>query len=242
VSIRNILCGLGVCAVVALGVAQSHADVIVAEEQSYFFSDRPDTNVSHDDNPAHLLVGFHEAGTVQRIRAILQFDLSGLGGIAVDSASLTLTHEGTSYGGDDDLGEYLDLVVKNNGAETFGQDTVTWNSVATPGGYVGGPTLSSATAQTRSTPEGTEVVFASSADFVVAAQEAIDNDGGILTLIVYSPETEAAGLADPEGDETGICRFWPTAALTVVPEPGSLALLVGAGSAALLTKKRRGEG
>lgn len=147
--------------------------------------------------------------------------------------TLTLTRQSFTTG-DQSEGQFA-LLLKNMG-ETFDDATVTWNSLTPDGGNVSGTTLSTVAGYDASII--TSATFSSSASFVSAAQTAADGSN-ILSLIIYSPAAEAIDTS-PANNQKSFYRFNDTASLTVtvVPEPSTVVMLLGAG-ALLLFRRRR---
>jgi hypothetical protein len=121
---------------------------------------------------------------------------------------------------------------------------VTWNRIqnngtsdvpwTTPGGDFGVILASQVVSS-----DGTFYTFASSPAFVAAAQDALDNRGGLLQLILLAPASEGFGGAFVrwDSDDASTAASRPLLTITAfVPEPSSCVLFLGA---ALLLARRK---
>lgn len=240
---RNVRVGGIVLCIAAVLAACSitQADVIDSTEDSYLRSGSAGSNY---DGENRILVGWHPVTALEKLRGVVEFDLSSLAGLTVTDVNLALTIQ-TIDKYDQDGGTY-DLVLKNLG-ESFDESSVTWNSLTPDGGDISGGSLSTLPGFATTTDPGTDsrsaigalvgtdVVFPSTAAFIAAAQDAIDNNAGILSLVIHAP-----GAEDYAGGDNALYRFESSVSLeiTAIPEPATMSVLA-LGGLAILRRRRR---
>jgi len=201
----------------------SSATTITSSEDGYVRSANGGDEAGNNfESEARFLVGYHDKYYMENLRGVVQFDLSGLSGTTVESISMSLL-AGPWVASDQTGTNYADILLKDMG-EQFNEDTVTWNSLTPDGGNVSGNALSSVLGyDVTAVTDGMTITFASSSDFISAAQTAIDGDG-ILSLVLYAPDYESQ-------TDRNFYRFQESATLnisTVIPEPSTYAIVVGA--------------
>lgn len=198
---------------------------------------------------SNINLGSISTGGNQRGRTVISFDLDATGGFTVADAgsitnvALTLTLRGrfgswTSYTASQRLIELHALT--NN----FSEGTVTWNSPwINPGGDYSSTVLSSFTDDLSSST----FTFPSSPAFIAAAQNALNNNGGVLSLLLLAPNAEGlssmAWLELDSSDRPGGSALSANALnrpllIVQIPEPGAMSLL-GLGGLLLWRWKRK---
>ncbi|WFB37446.1 PEP-CTERM sorting domain-containing protein [Kiritimatiellota bacterium B12222] len=215
---------------------QGFGDTLVSTVDSYIRSYKTGTSYEGEHR---TLVGYHDNENLGLLRGVVQFDLSAYSGMTINDVSLSLTAV-AGQDGDQHGTTYADILLKDTGT-TFGY---TWNSFTPNGGDTSGATLSTLTGY--DVYDGGDLVggdiftFASSSDFISAAQNAIDVNSGILSLVIYAPVYEEQGVKDSTITRN-FYRFaeHSTLNISVIPEPSTLLMLgLSLGTLCLFRHKR----
>ncbi|MDA3872562.1 MAG: DNRLRE domain-containing protein [Kiritimatiellae bacterium] len=226
---RNLL----FCMLIAGSTFPGTADTIVSSVDTYIRSGNPENEL---ENEFRMLVGYLSNSNFLNNRGLVQFDLSAYTGTTIESVTLSLTG-GTGTATDQQAAPYADILLKDLG-ENFNETTVNWNNLTPAGGDVSGSTLSTITGYDvydgGDLVNGDTFTFASTPGFIGAAQNAIENNGGIFSLIMYAPDYE-------NGSANNFYRFAENGTLNIsaIPEPGTLVLLGIAMGTILLFHRRR---
>lgn len=207
-------------------------------EATYIREGQQTTNLNGED----FIVGYNGSGSALRMRAIFSWDLSeGFGpGLTFEDISLTLTVGSGSSNAI--IMDIFELTPGGNVNNTFLESEATWNNYAagtpwnTAGGDFGSTVLSSANSSGR-TSTGDKVTFASTPDFVAAAQSAYD-DGRMFQFIIVSQTETSANLMRFD-DNTSSAANRPLLTVTAIPEPSTYAAIFALSALGLVILRRR---
>lgn len=205
-------------------------------------SDNPTTNYNGYSVPAgsQLVLGDVSTGN---IRGLYSFDLSSLPTNAtINSVTVTLTihaSDGTSSGNTLQV-DLLQL------SRSFNESTATWNTYdgtnawTTAGGDTGA-LLASTSATTKTAPAGTLLTFTSTA-LATSLQSAYDASSSFNFLAKLDAESLTRDIYFLGGDNDPTLAYRPllTIDYTVVPEPGTVTMLIfGLVVSVTITKRNR---
>ena len=173
-------------------------------------------------------------------RSLFEFDLSEIAGRTVTDVELVLRTYYNAFGQGSSI--TVDLLAL---AEDFDETTVTWDSLTPDGGSLTGDLLSSKTFDPDpgwQNPDGVwDITFASSDNFVAAANAALAAGDNTLRFIARDPNVSAGTsvYAQFYNDEYGddVDRR-PELIVTSTPEPATMGLL-GLGFAGMAALRRR---
>lgn len=181
-------------------------------------------------------------------RSIISFDLKATGGLTggetIQSVTLSLTKMlDTNFADASTENKLLEIHALTHG---FNGDQASWDNSATGtpwitaggGGDYSATVLSSVT---QSAANNAADTFATTANFTAAAQDALDNNNGILNLILIAPNAEAASGNNRYvrfyNSNNATASYRPLLTVTTaVPEPTGLTLF-GLGTMLLLDRR-----
>ncbi|MCC6422825.1 MAG: DNRLRE domain-containing protein [Phycisphaerales bacterium] len=182
-------------------------------------------------------------------RSVISFDLKATGGLSggetIQSVTLDLTKMlDTNFSSTSTTNKLLEIHALTHG---FNGTQASWNNSATgtPWTTAGGDYSSTVlTSVTQSAANNSADTFITSAQFVAAAQDALDNNNGILNLILIAPNAEAASgnnlYVRFYNSNTTTAAYRPLLTVTtVVPEPATSALFILGGAGALAARHRK---
>lgn len=206
-------------------------------------SDQPTTN--QQVGAGNIVLGNITTGA--DLRAVFSFDLSAIG--AIGSATINSVTFSWTGAADSSASSVLQIDLFRL-TQSFTETGVTWNSRngtnlwTTPGGDFSGTLLSSQSGNPNTgTSSGNPLwTFASSANFISAAQSAFDSGG--QTLYFIAKLNDETGLTrrifQILGDENATTGSRPslTVNYTAVPEPGIVALFAIAAGTVLFRRRR----
>ncbi len=189
-------------------------------------------------NNKELYVGWAGANYGEA-RIVFEFDLNEISGRTVTDVELVLSSPSKTG---TDASITVDLLALS---EDFDETTVTWNSLTPDGGSLAGDLLSSESfvAYSGWQPSGGRpITFASSANFVAAANAALAAGDKTLRFIARTTGVEdGSPFVWFYHDEDTATEWRPKLIVTSTPEPATMGLLgLGfAGMAALRRRRRR---
>ena len=230
-----------IAALMAFGAIQGNAEaVVVTYSQSATYDhlgtglrERDPNGVSYplgSDDDFYVGRGYHGVSgpaALGNARGVLAFDLVGIpAGATIDSISMLMTYmmyEGGTL--------YEARLHEIAGSTSMVEDEVTWSWTRSgiPWSNPGGdflPTALAAATPVAMPSLGDTLTFVTSADFVSAAQGALDSSSS-LELILISPGAETSGSQNwhrfyTDDSTTESYRPMLSVEYTVIPEPASI--------------------